>query len=269
MIDSFRRSHVHDVVSQDVRDRYQVGKRDFAHLAPEGWKAGRLFRSNQDCRLRLSIHVAECGLHRRDELAVVERLGEPSQRLRGLRTRFHRRIGRRRSEDAADAEALKDLERRVDTVPPARQIDVHQHQLGPAIHRRPDRIVRGDDGAHDFVSSVEQRALALMSDEMIVLDDENARASPGSGAGWPALAVSPSRVISINIAIVHSSQGSAMGAHANRSSQSLSNRYLAKFGAGSLLRHDPPSAPRAPGPIGAARVPWIARRPRLSAGPHD
>src|SRR5262249_50728177 len=65
------------------------------------------------------------------------------------------------------------------------KINIHQHQVGSAIHCCPDRGVRSVDGAHDLVSSIEQRVLTLMRDEMIVLDDENA---PEESESWRRIA---------------------------------------------------------------------------------
>src|SRR5216684_3076540 len=139
----------------------------------------RTRRRPSGLRLRQTIHAVESGLHRRDQLAVVEGLCQPTQRLREFRAGLHGRIGQRRSEHAADAEALKDLDGRVDPVAFSRKIDVHQHQLRPAIHRRTDGIVGGDDGVDDVIPRIEERVPALMRDEIIVLDDQNAARESG------------------------------------------------------------------------------------------
>src|SRR6202043_2062402 len=74
-------------------------------------------------RLRQGVHFAERGLDRRDGLAIVEGLGEPRDRLRGFRSRLYGRVGKRRCEYAADAEPLEDLDRGVDAVTLAGEID--------------------------------------------------------------------------------------------------------------------------------------------------
>ncbi len=94
--------------------------------------------------------------------------------MRALGELAGRRVGVRTGEDAANAEALVDHDRRFDAVRDAREADVHQYEIGMLALGDVERFRCGRRQADAFDADGAQLQLAVDCDEILVFDDEYA-----------------------------------------------------------------------------------------------
>lgn len=107
------------------------------------------------------------------QFAHLERLEDVAKRLRDPGVLQGLFVAVRGEIDHGDIQLSADLAGGLDAVHLARELDVHQHQVGPNLGRQADGLFAGCHGRRHSVAEISQRALKIERDNHFVFDDED------------------------------------------------------------------------------------------------